>query len=72
MSAERNINLQGIDEELKNAVEERVSEFEREYEPALLKGSTGWVPHIRKLDYAIAIFINAVITFWLIIALTLN
>ena len=72
MDAERNINLPGLGEELRNSVEERVSEFEHEHEPGLLKSSSGWVPHIRKLDYAIAILINAVIALWLIIAFTLN
>ena len=72
MAAERNINLPGLGEELRNSVEERVSEFEHEHEPGLLKGSSGCVPHIRKLDYAIAILINAVIALWLIIAFTLN
>ena len=72
MAAERNINLPGLGEELRNSVEERVSEFEHKHEPGLLKGSSGWVPHIRKLDYAIAILINAVIALWLIIAFTLN
>jgi hypothetical protein len=72
MTTKRDINLPGLGEELRNSVEERVSEFEHKHEPDLLKGSTGWVPHIRKLDYAIAIFINAVITLWLIIVLTLN
>ena len=72
MAPERNINLPGLGDELRNSVEERVSEFEREHEPDLLKGSSGWVPNIRKVDYAIAILINAVIAFWLIIAFTLN
>lgn len=67
MSVKRNINLHGIDEELCNSVEERISEFEREHEPDLLKGGTGWVTHIRKLDYAIAIFINLAITILLVI-----
>ncbi len=68
MSLKRNINLNGIDEELKHLVEERVSEFERFHEPDLLRGSSGWIPEIRKLDYAIAFFINLAITLWLIIA----
>ncbi|HWP93397.1 MAG TPA: hypothetical protein VNN20_14480 [Thermodesulfobacteriota bacterium] len=72
MTSDRNVNLPGLGEELRNSVEERVSEFEHEHEPDLLRGSSGWVPHIRKLDYAIAILINAVIALWLIIAFTLN
>jgi hypothetical protein len=69
MAIERKPRLTGLDEELARAIEERVSEFERKHEASVLRNGPGWVPRIRKIDYAIAIFINAAITLWLIIAL---
>lgn len=67
MSGKRNINLHGIDEELKKSVEEIVLEFESIHERNLFRSGTGWVPKIRKLDYAIAIIINLALILWLII-----
>ena len=72
MSAQRRVQIPGLDDELALAIEERVSEFEQKHEPDLLQYGPGWVPRIRKIDYVIAIGINTAITLCLIIALTLN
>jgi hypothetical protein len=69
MAVERKSQFSGLDEELALAIEERVSEFELKHESSVLQDGPGWVPRIRKIDYAIAIVINTAITLWLIITL---
>ena len=59
----------GLNREIAQSIEERVSEFELNHEHDLVKGGSGWVPRIRKVDYIIALVINAAITLWLAIAL---
>jgi hypothetical protein len=72
MGVERKVHIDGLDIELTQTIEERVSQFERKHEPDVLCNGPGWVPRIRKIDYAIAIGINAAIVLWLVIALSLN
>lgn len=72
MSAQRRVQIPGLDDELALTIEERVSEFEQKHEPDLLQYGPGWVPRIRKIDYVIGIGINAAITLWLVIALSWN
>lgn len=72
MSTERKVYIGGLDAELAQAIEERVSEFERKHEPDVLREGPGWVPRIRKIDYVIALAINAAIIIWLVISLLWN
>jgi hypothetical protein len=67
MSVEKKVRIAGLDKELDWAIEERVSEFERKHEPDALQDGPGWIPRIRKIDYIIAIGINAAIMLWLVI-----
>lgn len=67
MTPKRKVNFSGLNEELAHTIEERITQFELKHEPDLLSGGPGWVPRVRKLDYAIAIFINAAIALWLVI-----
>ena len=68
MNTERKVYIGGLDAELAQAIEERVSEFERKHEPDVLREGPGWVPRIRKIDYVIALAINAAIIIWLVIS----
>ncbi len=72
MSTERKVHISGPDVELAQVIEERISEFEREHEPDVLRDGPGWVPRIRKIDYVIAVTINAAIILWLVISLLWN
>lgn len=72
MRAERKVHVGDLDPELAQAIEERISEFERKHEPDVLRDGPGWVPRIRKIDYVIALAINAAIIIWLVISLLWN
>jgi hypothetical protein len=63
------MKLSGLNRDIAQSIEERVSEFEVNHERDLVKGGCGWVPRIRKVDYIIALAINGAITLWLAIAL---
>lgn len=62
-------NLPGLNDALRRDLEERLQEFEAEYQQEVMRGGPGWVPRIRRVDYAIAIAVNAVIVLWLLIVL---
>lgn len=62
-------SLPGLDAELRRDLEQRLHEFEAEHQQEVMRGGPGWVPRIRRVDYAIAIAINAVIVLWLVIVL---
>jgi len=49
------LKISGINKEILQSVEERVSEFEQNHEHDLVKGGSGWVPRIKKVDYMIAL-----------------
>ena len=63
------MNLSGLSEDLRDSIEERVNEFEREHEEHLIYGGPGWVPRIRRFDYAIAVVINVALAIWLVLTL---
>jgi hypothetical protein len=51
-------------------IEARVSEFEAKYEEtSIIHGGGGWVPKIKKSDYAIAIAVNVVIVIYYVITM---
>lgn len=68
-SRELRVDLPGADAQLTEEIEQRIAEFEREHEPDVLRDGPGWVPKIRRVDYVIAVAVNAVIVIWLIVAL---
>jgi len=63
------VDLPGLDEDLRNKAEERIAEFERDHQADVVSGGDGWIPKIKKRDYAIAITLNLIVIIWLIIAL---
>lgn len=63
------VRLPGADAQLTEEIERRIAEFERDHEPDVLRDGPGWVPRIRRVDYLIAIAVNAAIVIWLIVAL---
>lgn len=65
----RPIELPGLTEELRADIEARITEFETQHEPDVLRGGAGWVPRVTRRDYAVAIAVNALFVIWLVIAL---
>lgn len=65
----RSVDLPGVDAELAADIERRIAEFEALHAADVLRNGPGWVPRIRRSDYAIAIAVNAVIAVWLLIVL---
>lgn len=64
------VDLPGLDEKLRQDIEERIEEFERKHLADVLNGGDGWVPRVRTIDYIISVGINLVPIIWLIIAYT--
>jgi len=65
------VDIKGLTPEMKTELEERILEFEKDYEPVTSKGGEGYVPKIQKSDYWIAGIINGIITIYFIIAMAL-
>lgn len=63
------VKLRGIPQDLRDDIEDRVIEFEREHQAEVLTGGAGWVPRVRALDYGIAVAVNVLIVIWLVVAL---
>lgn len=63
------IDVKGLTPEMKKELEDRILEFERDFEPSTSTGGEGYVPQITKKDYTIAITVNAIILIYYIIAL---
>lgn len=66
------IDIKGITPQMREELEERITEFEREYEPAAAKGGSGYVPKIRKGDYIFAGVVNGAILLYYIAAVLLD
>jgi hypothetical protein len=62
------VDLPGLDERMRQEIQERVDEFDREHLHSAWNGGPGWVPRITGRDYAIAVAINLVIVVWMIVA----
>jgi hypothetical protein len=43
------VKLRGIPQDLRDDIEDRVIEFEREHQAEVLTGGAGWVPRVRAL-----------------------
>ncbi|MCQ4635379.1 hypothetical protein NE619_01440 [Anaerovorax odorimutans] len=65
------IDIKGITPEMRQELEERISDFEREHEPETSRGGEGYVPKIRKVDYIFAGVINGLILLYYIVAVLL-
>lgn len=63
------VDIPGIDEDMRSAIEEIIDEFEEKHEADVVNEGNGWVPRIEKTDYIIAGSINLIFIIWLIIAL---
>lgn len=62
-------NLPGISPEWRRDLDERLVEFETLHQYDVVHGGPGWVPRIRRVDYTIAIVVNAVIALWMVLVL---
>ena len=62
------IDVKGLTCEMKEELEKRVLEFEREHEVDISKGGAGYVPAIRRGDFAFAGILNAIIVVYFIVA----
>lgn len=65
------IDVRGLTPEMKRELEERVLEFERDFEVSTSKGGEGYVPIIQKRDYLIAGIVNVIIFFYYVFAVLL-
>jgi hypothetical protein len=63
------VSLPGIPESLLADIEQRVQDFEREHQSDVLRDGAGWVPRVRRFDYAIAVAANAVLVVWIVVVL---
>ena len=68
-SEEPRVSLPGVDEVMAEVIVERIQEFERKHEHALVKDGPGWVPRIESIDYIVAGAMNLLIVLWLVFAL---
>jgi hypothetical protein len=62
-------NLPGVSAEWLRDLDERIVEFEARHQDDVMRGGPGWVPRIRRFDYAVAIAANVVIIVWLFLVL---
>lgn len=65
----RQLDLPGLDDNLRLDLDERIREFEDLHSHDVMRGGEGWVPRIRRIDYLVAIAVNAIIVLWLVIVL---
>jgi hypothetical protein len=63
------LDMPGLDEALRHDLDERIREFEALHQQDVMRGGEGWVPRIRRVDYAIAIAVNVLIVLWLVVVL---
>ncbi len=59
------IDLPGADQNLKNDIYERITDFEKKYEKKLVVNEGGWVPKVQKIDYIVAWIGGLLITIWM-------
>lgn len=64
------LDLPGLDEEMRRDLDQRLTEFETLHQQDVMRGGEGWVPRVRRIDYVVAVAVNAVIVVWLVIVLT--
>ena len=62
------IDYGGLTPEMREELEARVVEFERDHQASAAEGKEGYVPIIRKKDFIIAGTLNALIVIYLIVA----
>ncbi len=62
------IDIGGLSPDMRKELEERVLDFEKNYEPSASTGGPGYVPKIRKGDFIFAATVNAIIVVYFIIA----
>lgn len=65
----RELDMPGLDPTLRRDLDERIREFEAKHQQDVMHGGPGWVPRIRRADYALAIAVNALIVLWLVVVL---
>ena len=65
------LDIKGLTPDLKVELEDRVQEFEREYESSAANGGAGYVKKITKGDYIFAGIVNGIILLYYIIAVLL-
>ncbi|GAB1475288.1 hypothetical protein MASR2M70_01200 [Bacillota bacterium] len=65
------INVRGLTPEMKKELEERVLEFEKDFEPYTSQKGEGYVPIIKKSDFMIAGIVNGIIFIYYVIAVLL-
>lgn len=65
------INYPGLTKEMQAELEIRLQEFEKDHLDDVIHGGPGYVPKIRKVDFAIAWSINIAIGIWYIAAVLL-
>jgi hypothetical protein len=63
------LDMPGLDETLRRDLDERITEFEALHQQDVMRGGEGWVPRVRRVDYIIAIVVNALIVVWLVVVL---
>lgn len=62
------VDISGLTPEMKEELEERIVEFERDHEPTARVGGEGYVQKIRKGDILFAGVVNIVIVVYMIVA----
>jgi hypothetical protein len=64
------VNIPGIDEEMRTSIGEIIADFEDKHESDLANDGDGWVPRIELVDYIIAGVVNLILIIWLIASFT--
>jgi len=62
------IDVKGLTAEMQKELEDRVIEFEKDFEPSTSVGGEGYVPIIQKRDYIIAGIVNGIIALYYVVA----
>jgi hypothetical protein len=60
------VNIPGVDENMRSSISEIINEFESKHEADLANDGNGWVPRIETVDYVIAGIVNLILIIWLI------
>lgn len=58
------VDVPGISPEMKEQLEDLITEFEENHLDDVLNGGAGFVPRLRKIDIVIAVTINALIAIY--------
>jgi hypothetical protein len=65
------IDVKGLTPEMRQELEKRILEFEKDFEPSTSIGGEGYVPIIKKHDYLLAGIINGIIFIYYVAAVLL-